>query len=124
MWVFVQRTGQMIRADRVVVGIGYAGMGVAKNDPTAQCQHNAGPLPRGLYTIRAPVDTPLHGKFVLWLTPDPTNQMCQRGDFGIHGDSSKHPGRASQGCIIMAWSVREMIWQSGDHELSVIEGAV
>jgi hypothetical protein len=37
----------------------------------------------------------------------------------IHGDSSQHPGNASNGCIITGAHNRQRIWASGDHALVV-----
>lgn len=81
---------------------------------------NWGPIPCGLYTIGAHVDTMTHGPFVLPLTPSPQNEMFGRSAFLIHGDSKVAPGSASEGCIILSRSVRERIAKSGDHELRVI----
>lgn len=119
-WVYTQREGYLTR-NREFKGLGYAGRGVGKNNPSAQEIPNFGPLPRGTYQIEAPVDTKTHGPYVLWLTPDPTNQMFGRSAFGIHGDSVVHPGEASEGCIILSRGARELIWKSGDHKLRVVE---
>lgn len=119
MWIFEQATGRLLH-DNMREAVGYSGAGDCKNDPTAQDVHNAGPIPRGSYTIGEPVDTVTHGPYVLRLTPDSDNEMCGRSGFLIHGDSVVHPGTASQGCIIMPKMVREKIWRSGDHELEVV----
>jgi len=37
----------------------------------------------------------------------------------IHGDSGKHPGEASEGCIILDFSFREIITRSGITVLEV-----
>jgi Tlde1 domain len=120
MWVYEQKTGRISRGSFAFVG--YAGIGDGKNNPAAQEQHGVGPLPCGIYTIEAPVDTPTHGPFVLWLTPDPANPMYGRSAFGIHGDSISHPGLASEGCIIQSRDARNAIWNSGDHQLLVVSG--
>ena len=59
--------------------------------------------------------------FVIRLEPDPGNNMCGRSGFLIHGDSTKHPGFASQGCIILDKKYRKDMWNSGDKILEVIE---
>ena len=118
-WRYEQSTGRMLHDDERVA-IGYSGAGDCKNDPSAQDVHNAGPIPRGTYTIGAPVDTVTHGPYVLSLTPDPANEMCGRSGFLCHGDSVVHPGTASQGCIIMPRLVREQIWNSNDLTLEVV----
>ena len=117
-WRYSQASGEIEHGGDVAVG--YSGAGSCKNDPYQQDIHNQGPIPRGLYTIGPPHDTPTHGPYVLALTPDPANDMCGRSGFLIHGDSAKAPGTASQGCIILARAVRERIWESNDVELEVV----
>lgn len=119
MWSYSQSRGDISRASELA-GHGYSGRGEAKNNPAFQDVKMEGPLPRGLYVINPPVDTQTHGPYVLWLTPDPTNEMFGRSAFGIHGDSVVHPGAASDGCIILPRAVREQVWQSGDHALEVV----
>lgn len=118
-WTYEQSTGRMLQ-DGERVAIGYSGKGECKNDPSAQDVHNAGPIPRGSYTIDAPVDTATHGPYVLRLEPDAGNDMCGRAGFLIHGDSASHPGSASEGCIILGRAIREKIWESDDHALEVV----
>ena len=60
------------------------------------------------------------GEYVIRLEPDPSNNMCGRSGFLIHGDSAKHPGFASQGCIILDKKYRKNMWNSGDKILEVI----
>jgi hypothetical protein len=103
-----------------LLGVGYSGQPQCKNDPDKCSEHNAGPIPPGIYSIQAPVDTKTHGPYVMWLTPDPKNEMFGRSAFGIHGDSVVHPGTASEGCIIMPRSVREAVYKNADLELEVI----
>ena len=100
---------------------GYSGHGECKNEPAQQHVHNEGPIPRGRYQIGTPVNTDTHGPFVLPLAPDMNNTMHGRSGFLIHGDSKANPGTASQGCIILARSVRERIAESLDNELEVTE---
>jgi hypothetical protein len=121
MWTYEQFTGRILQNDRLV-GVGYAGSPQGKDNPDMQDVAQTGPLPRGLYTIEAPQNSPHTGPFTLDLTPDPGNKMFGRSEFRIHGDSIEHPGTASEGCIIMARSIREQIWTSGDHELHVVRG--
>lgn len=120
MWTYDQSSGQLWH-DGNIAGTGYAGNGEGKNNPAMQHVHDVGPLPRGVYTIGQPHDTPNHGPFVLDLTPDPTNEMHGRGGFLIHGDSIRAPGTASQGCIILARAVRERIAASDDKRLEVVD---
>lgn len=53
--------------------------------------------------------------------PDPANDMCGRGGFLIHGDSTADPGTASQGCIILNRSQREQIAANPVKLLRVVE---
>lgn len=118
-WQYEQVTGRLLQ-DGERVAIGYSGAGECKNDPSAQDVHNAGPIPRGTYTIGEPYDTKTHGPYVLRLTPDASNAMCGRSGFLIHGDSVVAPGTASEGCVIVGRAIRQKIWDSGDHELRVV----
>lgn len=79
-----------------------------------------GPIPRGFYTIKEKIDHPHLGKIAMRLVPHETNEMFGRGDFLIHGDSTTHPGEASDGCIIMGKEVRIKIDSSPDKLLQVI----
>lgn len=119
MWTYEQRTGRILQ-DGEYVATGYAGKGDGINNPDMQDVHNVGPIPRGGYRVCAPVNTNTHGPYVLRLEPDPANEMFGRSGFLIHGDSVKHPGTASEGCIIQARATRELVWESGDHQLEVV----
>jgi hypothetical protein len=96
----------------VLLGTGYAGHAEGVNNPALEPVHNIGPLPQGIYTINPPVNTTTHGPYVMWLTPDPLNQMFGRSGFGIHADEIANPGKrlASSGCIVMSGQAREAIW--------------
>lgn len=118
-FTYEQISGRMLSATGVI-GVGYSGFSMGKNNPDMQEVRNVGPIPCGMYTIEAPVDSPKHGKFSMLLVPDLENQMHGRDEFLIHGDSIDFPGRASQGCIIISRWVRELIWNSGDHRLQVV----
>lgn len=112
-------TGDITGSDGVQIGAGYSGQPECKNDPTKCDQHEQGPIPPGKYAVGEPEDTETHGPFVLPLTPYPENQMYGRSGFLIHGDSVKHPGTASKGCIIAPRAVRETINHLGD-DLEVV----
>jgi hypothetical protein len=99
----------------------YAGAPGYKNDPKFECVINKGPLPRGKYRITGIPFTHRHaGKFTLRLEPYKSNMMCGRSGFLIHGDSTQHPGEASNGCIILSPKYRKIIWESNDKEVVVI----
>jgi hypothetical protein len=126
MWFYIQSTGEVYWQHPPVtelVATGYAGAGALKNDPASQCVSDLGPIPRGDYTIGEIGDYGPNQelKWALPLTPAPENDMCDRSNFLIHGDSSAHPGWGSAGCIVIAdRTVRLKIAQSGDNNLRVI----
>lgn len=120
MWTYEIKTGRLYDDSGELEGVGYSGTPQYKNDPSATELEDKGPLPVGVYQITSPVDTRTHGPYVLWLDPDPSNEMYGRSAFGIHGDSVITPGTASEGCIVLPKGVREKIWSSGDHDLTVI----
>ena len=117
-WTYYQASGKLSH-DGTDIGEGYSGAGDGKNNPDMQEVHNVGPLPRGEYTINAPQHTVTHGPYVLPLTPNPANEMFGRSGFLMHGDSVVNPGTASEGCIIMPRHIREQVWSSDDHSLTV-----
>jgi hypothetical protein len=126
MWIWKIGTGELSDSAGYVRAKGYSGKGKGLNNPSMQLVHgfpgepDAGPIPAGQYTIRAPVDS--HGGFALPLDPDPENVMCGRGSFLIHGDllDQTKPHQASLGCVILPRSTRVEVWESEDHELGVI----
>lgn len=123
MWTYRQSTGELLHGD-TLMGQGYAGKGSGKNNPAMQNVPNVGPLPQGWYTIGAPRDTTTHGPYVLRLTPAKENVMYGRSGFLVHGDSKAKPGSASNGCIILIPALRIQVWESGDHQLTVVEGNI
>jgi hypothetical protein len=121
MWTFEQSTGSLYDPTNNLVEKGYSGNGVWKDDPASQSVKDHGPLPAGLYSIGAAIADGGHlGPFVMPLTPDPRNDMCDRGGFFIHGDNITAPGTASDGCIIMSHTTRVAINASEDKQLTVV----
>ena len=118
-WNYEQASGKLQQIGTTLQFLGYSGAGAGKNNPDKQDVKNVGPVPKGVYTINAPVDTKTHGPFVLPLVPHPDNAMFGRSGFLIHGDSVVNPGTASEGCIIVNRPAREVIWQSKDRVLIV-----
>jgi len=119
-WTYAQKSGEL-QHDGEPVATGYSGAGPGKNNPSMQTVHNAGPIPRGGWTILGPpVNTAEHGPYVLSLKPSPETSTFGRSGFLIHGDSKESPGCASQGCVILQRSVREEVWNSGDRNLDVV----
>ncbi len=122
MWIYRQKTGELLDDSGSLIATGYAGREEGKNNPDMQNVKGIGPLPVGEYTIGSPVDDPVVGKYAMRLAPAVTNQMFGRASFLIHGDSYEHPGLASHGCIVMPRAIREAVWNSGDHWLRVESG--
>lgn len=132
MWIYSQGFGTLYYRARgggeaAEVGKGYSGFGNGLNDPTFECSPGLGPIPRGSYSIGGPKTGPT--EFSLPLTPDVLNDACERSSFMIHGDHKRKepprmPNMASHGCIILDRNIREQIWNSGDHELLVVDYGV
>lgn len=121
MWIYEQIAGRISRDGKILTSGCYSGLEEGKNNPEFQNVAMVGPIPEGLYSLSAPVDTARHGPYAIPLTPNPENEMYGRSEFLIHGDSVENPGRASEGCIICPRFARERIWESGDHLLQVVQ---
>lgn len=121
MWVYNQSTGSITK-DGKLIGYGYAGHGFGKNNPAAQNVRMVGPVPVGLYRIGPAYLHPRLGPTTMDLVPDPRNEMYGRDLFRIHGDSSDHPGWASDGCIVTFLPIRKQFAASMDRDLEVISG--
>jgi len=119
MWTWKQQDGALISPSGKTITHGYSGADAGKNNPDMQNVPNVGPIPRGLYSILFPRTTVSHGPYVMPLVPDAATGTYGRSGFLIHGDSKAAPGTASHGCIILPRSVREQIWSSNDHQLTV-----
>jgi hypothetical protein len=122
MWKFQQCDGKLFNGQGACAGSGYSGAPGYVDNPADEQLKNEGPLPVGIYTITEPYMNPKTGPYTMNLVPDPSNEMFGRGDFRIHGDSIKEPGTASEGCIVLARVLRELIWNSGDHQIQVVSG--
>lgn len=120
MWKYEQSTGHLSDKNGKVVATGYAGKGEHKNKPSDQNMVGVGPLPQGRYTLSPPRTSQKTGPYAMDLIPDASNEMYGRSAFQMHGDSIKAPGTASSGCIIMPRNIRELVWNSGDHQLQVV----
>ena len=119
-WTWDQSAGE-IRRDGVLVGKGYSGHDLGKNNPDMQDASNVGPIPRGQWKItdlRATGATT--GPFTIVLAPCDGTDTCGRSEFRIHGDSISNPGGASHGCIILPRKVRDQISDSGDRQIQVV----
>lgn len=120
MWVWDQSQGKLFH-DGHFISNGYSGSGPGKNNPELQASVGVGPIPRGDWLLTGVCNSKQTGPFTIALVPKPGTDTCGRSAFRIHGDSMFHPGNASHGCIILPRAIRELIWNSGDHSLSVTE---
>lgn len=117
-WIYRQNTGR-IEHDGTLAGVGYSGRGRGKNNPSRQNEAMIGPIARGTWTIGAPFTHPHAGPYAMRLIPLPGTVTYRRSGFMIHGDSTAHPGAASDGCVIVNIVTRRCIWESGDHTIAV-----
>lgn len=67
---------------------------------------SARPILRGRWTVTAPFTRRHSGLYTMRFIPDAGTVTYGRRDFMIHGDSVEHPGRASNGCIILRGDIR------------------
>ncbi len=118
-WTYNQRTGQLTRNGRVM-GVGYSGRSNGRNNPALEAVSNVGPIPRGRYRIGPQHAHPTKGPYTMGLTPVGHGAQ-HRSHFLIHGDSIRHPGDASEGCIVLSRPVRQVISASGDPVLQVVQ---
>ncbi len=116
MFNYAQTTG-LLDQDGAPVGMGYSGHAEGRNNPAMQAIHNVGPIPQGLYAIGPAFDTDTHGPHVMALTPVGHDALGRSG-FLMHGDNIRHD--ASQGCIIMLRTVRDLVSNSVDKQLTVV----
>lgn len=125
VWEYNQRTGQLRDPNgRLDKARGYSGSykekGIYKNNPAFEDKAFLGPIPKGLWYRGATTSS----KGSLTLVIDPVGHNAHtRTDFRIHGDSTKHPGEASEGCIILNRRQREAIKKSEHRYLRVIDEA-
>lgn len=120
MWTFDQSSGKLYH-NQDYVADGYSGHELGKNNPKMEAARGVGPIPRGIWAIGKPRLSKQVGPVAIPLTPLADTNTFHRSAFFIHGDSIKNPGQASHGCIIMPRVVREEIWASDDHVLTVVE---
>jgi RHS repeat-associated protein len=132
---YSQSTGRLTCFDiftgvRYADGYGYAGFGDGaldpnfvgpmpngKNNPDWNDVPNLGPLPRGNYGIGQTADSKKTGKGTITLTfhnetTDPWPKKRGKRTMRIHGDSDRHPGKASEGCIVIKSDVRRSITEN------------
>lgn len=115
-WTYHQTNGELW-LDGALIGDGYSGHGVGRNNPVKQEIPNVGPIPIGHYVIGPAYTHPIKGPLVMRLTS--LSNTFGRSGFLIHGDSAAHTGEASDGCIILPHQTRLQVATSDDNELEV-----
>lgn len=120
MWIYSQIDGKLYNSEGSLISVGYAGNGAGKNNPSMEGFRNTGPLPVGLYRMGKVINHSRLGPISIQLDPDSGTYMQGRSDFWIHGDSTAHPGNASQGCIILNRVARALLSKTADRWLMVV----
>lgn len=118
-WVYSQSTGRLTH-DGQDVATGYSGAGIGRNNSALQSHPDVGPVPLGRWSVSQPFNSARTGPGAMRLSPLPGTQTYGRSNLEIHGDSIRHPGAASTGCIILPQDVRRQIGHSADRTLRVI----
>ncbi len=122
MWEYNQKTGQLSHNGKPIY-IGYSGHGEGLNNPYKQSIPDVGPIPVGKWFIGAPYDSDKIGPYALPLQPHQDTDTFGRSYFRFHGDKKVGPvHQASHGCLIFPRSIREMIHESCDNDLTVVSG--
>jgi hypothetical protein len=102
--------------------IGYSGAGhtmmEGRNNPSMQNVQNKGPIPCGIYDIGDPHYSATTGPYTMNLDPTPETNTYGRSLFRIHGNNERND--ASHGCIILPPDARRAVWNSGDHQVTVV----
>ncbi len=115
-WKYDQSSGELMY-NGSLIGTGYAGKGIGKNNPAMQHVKYVGPIPVGEYSIGHSYKSSTGlGSIVMDLNPNGHNALG-RTLFRIHGDNST--GTASEGCIIMPRKVRTLMSTTQDRILEV-----
>ncbi len=119
-WTWDQSAGTLAW-DGKVVAHGYAGKGTGKNNPAMDGVKKTGPIPRGVWRMTAMKASKNTGPGTIVLIPEPGTDTKGRSEFRVHGDNKT--GTASEGCIILPRSVRDLIWDRRDKSplIEVIE---
>lgn len=119
MFYFNNTTGEL-KHDGLHLGFGYSGRGPNKLNPAAENLRGIGPIPRGVWRIGPAHDDGALGSIVMNLDPVGNTNTFGRSLFRMHGDSIEHPGDASDGCIVLALTLRKIVAASVDRLLTVI----
>ena len=120
MHIYSQSSGKLWGSSGEIIATGYSGYGRGKNNAALQGVKSVGPIPRGEWVITGVYDSKRVGPLAIILEPS-GHDALDRTYFRIHGDSIRHPGEASKGCIIQGRVIRQAIIDYNDKILRVIE---
>jgi hypothetical protein len=120
-WLFQIVRGRILKPNGQLHCAAYSGAPGFIDNPQFECFKNLGPICEGVYDMVAMVDDPEHGPDCIILKPRFGNMMYGRDGFMWHGDSKKHPGCASLGCVVSIRLARDAAWQSNDHVFEVVK---
>lgn len=123
MYTYSSRAGTLTR-DGTLLGTGFSGRDAGYNNPDLEAEHDVGPIPRGVWTIGAPITHPELGSLAMPLAPQSGVNPFGRTGFYMHGWSVDPAKKleSSHGCICMARPVRVGIAASltEDNQLEVV----
>ena len=131
IWKYKQSTGgTTLNIDSITIQTvkpGYSGHGAGVNDPESESvgtrddAANAGPIPRGSWTISAPYSGSA-GNPMFDLSPNAGTEMFGRDGIEWHANNdSKPPLSSSEGCIVSPLSTRQAVAGSGITDLEVVQ---
>ncbi|WP_411727837.1 hypothetical protein [Methyloglobulus sp.] len=90
--------------------------GTDKNNPDSNDKASKGPTPRGNWKVGDRYNSKHTGRDTIYLNPLPGNSVFGTSrdptTFRMHGDSSKRPGDASEGCIVCGPKTRNTIYKN------------
>ena len=119
MWTYKQSTGELTH-DGKHIGTAYSGHGEGLNNPAMQQVPEVGPLPQGEYMIGEVFTHPTKGPVVMHLNAKSGTQEFGRSGFLMHGDNQLLNHTGSEGCIVAARPIRELVAVSPDRNLTVV----
>jgi hypothetical protein len=119
-WTYQQDTGDLFDPDGSLVGVGYSGHPPYVNDHSAEGLVAHGPLPCGRYEIGEAHEDGHLGPVVMRLTPVPPFDALGRTLIDCHGDNDQQNHTASDGCLILARFLRELLAASADRIIDVV----
>ena len=124
-WIYEISTGRLYPPGQPYIATGYSGGNCGKNpdgvnNPALCDTHCIGPIPTGMYRHGLVVDHSSLGNYAIPLLPFEANEMYGRSGFFMHGDNPAMNKSASEGCIIMPYTIRQKFYNSTINILEVV----